>query len=79
LVVNGNAADPADDDEGAQPKAKKKKKAAAAAGGVELFNLASDPYEKKNLASEQPAKFKELRARYDVLAKEAVQPKNVKP
>ncbi len=75
LVLNGATAG-GEDDESAQPKAKKKKKGAT--NGVELFNLANDPYEKNNLAESQPAKAKELRARYDVLAKEAVQPKNLK-
>ena len=80
LVVNGNVADPADDDEGAQPKAKKKKKrAAVATDGVELFNLANDPYEKNDLSTKQPEKVRELRLRYDSLAKQAVSPKNVRP
>jgi arylsulfatase A-like enzyme len=72
LVVNGNAMDPADEED-AQPKAKKKnkKRAAADADGVELFNLADDPYEKNDLSSKQPAKVKELRQRYDALAKQA--------
>ena len=43
---------------------------------VELFNLADDPYEKNDLAETQPEKLKELRARYDALAKQAVPPKN---
>ena len=79
LVVNGNAVDPADEED-AQPKAKKKnkKRAAADADGVELFNLALDPYEKNDLSSQQPEKVKELRQRYDALAKQAVQPKNAK-
>ncbi len=42
---------------------------------VELFDLANDPYEKRNLASEQPGKVKELRSRYEKLAVQAVQPK----
>jgi len=80
LVVNGNVADPADDDAGAQPKVKQKKRRAAAdADGVELFNLVADPYEKNDLSAKQPEKLKELRARYDVLAGQAVQPMNVKP
>jgi arylsulfatase A-like enzyme len=45
---------------------------------VELFNLAHDPYEKHNLAAQQMDKVKELRARYDKLAAQAVPPK-VKP
>jgi arylsulfatase A-like enzyme len=42
---------------------------------LELFNLASDPNEKNNLAAQNPAKVQELRARYDALAREAVPPK----
>ena len=42
---------------------------------VELFNMADDPYEKKNLAAEKPEKVKQMRDRYEVLAKEAVKPK----
>jgi arylsulfatase A-like enzyme len=42
---------------------------------VELFNLAADPNEKNNLAAENPAKVKELRARYDAFARGAVPPK----
>ena len=42
----------------------------------ELFNLADDPSEKKNLAEVSPNKLKELRARYDELAKQAAPPKN---
>jgi len=42
---------------------------------VELFNLKRDPAEQKNLAGEQPEKVKELRARYEALAREAVPPK----
>ena len=44
---------------------------------IELFNLKEDPSEKNNLASTNPEKVKELKARYDVLAKQAVTPKNL--
>lgn len=43
---------------------------------VELFNLAEDPGERKNLAEAQPEKVKELRARYEAYASEAERPKN---
>jgi arylsulfatase A-like enzyme len=59
--------------EGARGKGKKAKKAVAA--GVELFDLASDPGEKTNLASQNPDKVRELRARLDAFAREAVPPK----
>ncbi len=49
--------------------------AAAAQASVELFNLADDPYEKKNLAAENPKKVSDLRARYDDLARQAIPPK----
>ena len=39
---------------------------------VELFNLASDLGEKKNLAAEQPEKVKELRAKLDALMSTSV-------
>jgi arylsulfatase A-like enzyme len=43
---------------------------------VELFNLAADPSESKNLAAERPEKVRELRARYDEYARQAVPPKS---
>jgi arylsulfatase A-like enzyme len=42
---------------------------------IELFNLADDLSEKNNLATARPDKVKELRARYDALARQAVPPK----
>ncbi len=42
---------------------------------IELFNLANDPYEKRNLATQQPGVVSDLRARYDKLAAQAVPPK----
>jgi arylsulfatase A-like enzyme len=41
---------------------------------VELFNLAQDPAEKINVASENPQKVAELQQRVEALAREAVQP-----
>jgi arylsulfatase A-like enzyme len=43
---------------------------------VELFNLATDPYEKQNLAADHPEKLKELRARYEALARAAAPPRS---
>jgi arylsulfatase A-like enzyme len=77
LVLNGRV--DANDLEavGAKSAAPKKKKAQEKAAGspVELFNLASDPYEHTNLAESNPDKVKELRARLDAFAREAVPPK----
>lgn len=42
---------------------------------IELFNLAEDPYEKTNLASQNPSKVIELRARLESYAREAIPPK----
>lgn len=70
LVLAGGASDEA---ESATPKGKKKR---TAGDGVELFNLADDPSESKNLASEHPEKVRELRARLDHYAKQAVAPKS---
>lgn len=59
-----------------RPKKKKAKGVSSGEMKVELFNLADDPSEKKNVADENPEKLKELRARYDTLARQAVAPKN---
>jgi arylsulfatase A-like enzyme len=69
LVLNGNvgAAAGEDDDTSAI--------APSGEARVELFNLASDPYEKQNLAAQQPDKVKALRARYETLARQAISPK----
>jgi arylsulfatase A-like enzyme len=48
---------------------------AAVATKIELFDLAADPGERRNLAEVHPDKVKELRARYQALADEAVAPK----
>jgi len=66
-------ADDGDDDGEGAPKAKKKQRAAGQ--GVELFNLADDPGESRNLATEHAERVRELRARLDHFAKEAVAPK----
>ena len=42
--------------------------------GIELYNLADDISESKNLAAAQPQKVKELRARLDAFLKNAVPP-----
>ena len=60
-------------DEAGQPKKKAKKSQGEV---VELFNLADDPSEKTNLAAQHPERVRELRARLDAYAKEAVPPKS---
>jgi arylsulfatase A-like enzyme len=73
LIVRSPGANPRDDAhaaEGATPKPGPGK------GSVELFNLAEDPYEKRDLAKSRPDKVAELRARYDALAREAIPPKS---
>ncbi len=62
--------------EGGADKNKKPGRALSSETNVELFNLAEDPSEKKNLAKENPKKLEELRARYDELAKQAAPPKD---
>ena len=85
LVVGGNLADSDESPAAAvpsnSPKQGKKAKAAdpkAVINGlqVELFNLAEDLSEKTNLAAEHPEKVKELRARLEAFAKQAVPPKS---
>ncbi len=85
-----NNGDDGDDGEGARPrkgkgKGKGKAKAQAAAPAaakrpakltMELFNLASDPNEKTNLAEANPEKVAELKARLDALEAEAMPPKS---
>ena len=43
---------------------------------VELFNLADDPYEKHNLARDNPARVEDLRGRYEAFARQALPPKS---
>ena len=43
-------------------------------GSIELYNLKEDIGETKNLASAQPEKVKELKARLDAMLKDAVEP-----
>lgn len=77
LVLNGRGAVSEVDGDTAPAEQKgKKARAQQTAEVLELFNLAADPYEKRNLAVEQPAKLKELRARYDALAAQATPPRN---
>ncbi len=65
LVLNGNRADDGTSVGGDGAKE-----------SVELFNLAQDPAEKHNRAADQPDKVKDLRSRYEALARQAVAPKS---
>ena len=68
VVKNGD-----DDPDGEEkPKAKQKKNAGRS---VELFDLSRDPYEKTNVAQENPAKVAELQARLKAFAAQAIAPK----
>jgi arylsulfatase A-like enzyme len=77
LMVSGNADADTGENDGAT-KAKKKGKAAAGKyEPVALYNLADDPSESKNLASDQPDRVKAMRTRLAELLKDAV-PSGVK-
>ena len=66
LILNGHISDSGGED-GDKPKKQK----TDGPEQVELFNIADDPVETKNLAEANPAKLHELRARYDALAAQA--------
>lgn len=68
LVLNGGVPDDPDGKIG--PKKKNKGE-----DTVELFNLANDPSEKTNLAASEPDRVRELRARLEAYARQAVPPK----
>lgn len=72
LVIRGDVATAEDQDKPRKPRGKRGK---AAREPVELFNLAEDPYEKENLATQLPDKVEQLRARYESIAAQAVPPK----
>ena len=72
LVLNGAATS-----EEESPPPKRAAKRGKASEDIELYNLADDPSETKNLAASNPEKVKELQAKYDSFAKEAVPPKSV--
>ncbi|MES2705673.1 MAG: arylsulfatase [Verrucomicrobiota bacterium] len=67
LVINGSRPGDEEDDAKAKP--------ADSGERVELFNLAEDISEKNDLSAAHPDKVKELRARYRILASQAVPPK----
>ncbi len=50
--------------------------AAKPTAGIELFDLAADPYEKKDLAADKPKVVSDLQKRYAKYLSESVSPKN---
>lgn len=68
LIINEDAA------EGTAAPKGKKKKTNTAPEEVSLFNLADDIGEKTNLAGDEPARVKALRAKLDEFLKDAVPP-----
>ena len=76
LVLNGSNGNGEQDDESPAPARRKKAARQNQPPKVELFNLAQDLSEKHDLSAEHPEKVKELQSRYDVLAKQAVEPRN---
>jgi arylsulfatase A-like enzyme len=77
LVLNGSTASEEEAGESAGTERPVRRTGRRQAGErVELFDLARDPGEKRNLAQEQPAKLAELRRRYETLAAQAVPPFN---
>jgi arylsulfatase A-like enzyme len=82
LVINGYVRDTGEDAESTVARTAPKKGEPRAEGQagqseiVELFHIAADPFEKNNLAGEEPARVKELRALYDRMAGEAVPPQS---
>jgi arylsulfatase A-like enzyme len=68
LVLNGDDLSEVSDADAGRTKA-------PGALAAELFNLADDPSEKENLAAKHPDKVRALRARYDTLAAQAVEPR----
>ncbi|MDP3071434.1 MAG: arylsulfatase [Opitutaceae bacterium] len=71
LVAGGRFSE-TENPEASAKKNKKGGKGDVPADGIELFNLKADPYEKTNLAAQQPERVKAMRARLDAYAKAAV-------
>lgn len=77
LVINGSHGTAEGRAAGATRKSNPRSEAEADERGdfIELFNIAHDPYEKDNQAANLPEKAKELLARYETLARQAMPPK----
>ncbi len=77
LILNGNRAEDGSESLAkADNQSKRSKKNKVATDSVELFNIANDPYEKTNLASEHPDKVQDLRARLNSYSRAAMPPKS---
>lgn len=76
LVLNGKAKSDEENDTKPADSGNDRSGKRSKAEGIELFNLADDPYEQENLAAARAGKVDELRARYDDYAKQAVPPRN---
>jgi arylsulfatase A-like enzyme len=74
LVINGPSLSGLMDEDENSPR----RRGEAARETIELFNLAVDPNETHDLAAENPEKLAVLRARYDVLARQAAPPKSAR-
>ena len=75
LVVHGQ--ETVNSTDTGKPKKKKAKGKLSTDMKIELFNLGNDLAETKDLSAENPQKLKELKARYNAFAKQAVPPKNL--
>jgi arylsulfatase A-like enzyme len=64
IVVNGNRPESEDDVEEPEEKSNGER--------VELFNVATDPSEKNNVAASETEKLREMRGRYEAFAKQQV-------
>jgi arylsulfatase A-like enzyme len=73
LIVRGPGANPKDDVHASDVV---EHETVSTKESVELFHLASDPYETQDLAARNSAKVAELRSRYEALARQAVPPKS---
>lgn len=71
LVLNGRTGTGEEPEDEPRAGVRKRAGARASAPEVELFNLATDPSETRNLATEHPDKLNELRARYEAYARAA--------
>jgi arylsulfatase A-like enzyme len=73
LIVRSPGADARDD---VNADERPSRKAVPGTRTVELFNIADDPHEARDLAESRPEKVAELRTLYDAFARQAVPPKS---